>query len=193
MHVFRYYDNKLCPTMEEFQTYLHGFVNSHILAIPPVQENMSHLQRMTLNVSEEIATSIIDDGELDIVRLIELYGPGGILKNNVEPSHEHFAFSICALATYMLVPANGKVSPSLVSMASQMRARKNIIPTVLAETIIGLYLFKSGQTNTFSGSPRLLQVNSHSAHLFYLHTFCFYLNARVRITLEPYLVFFAQA
>lgn len=102
MHVFRYYDNKLCPTMEEFQTYLHGFVNSHILAIPPVQENMSHLQRMTLNVSEEIATSIIDDGELDIVRLIELYGPGGILKNNVEPSHEHFAFSICALATYML-------------------------------------------------------------------------------------------
>ncbi|KAI8538464.1 hypothetical protein RHMOL_Rhmol09G0106100 [Rhododendron molle] len=158
MHVFRYNDNEMCPTVEEFQAYLQGFANSNVLAIPPIQENMSHLLRMKLNISEELAASIIHDGELDVPRLIELYGPNEILENHVEQTHLRFAFSICALAAYMLVPANGKVCPSIVRIASQMGVRKNIIPIVLAETLMGLDLFKSRESNVFSGSPRLLQV-----------------------------------
>lgn len=122
MHVFRCYDDELCPTVEEFQAYLHGFANSHILAVPPLQENMSHLLRMTMNISEELTASIIHDGELDIARLIELYGPDGVLEDYVEQAYRRFALSICALAAYMLVLADGKVSPSLVSIASQMGA-----------------------------------------------------------------------
>ncbi|KAI8568228.1 hypothetical protein RHMOL_Rhmol02G0182300 [Rhododendron molle] len=166
MHIFRNYDNEMCPM------------------------NMSHLLRMKLNISKELTASIIHDSELDIPRLIELYSPGVILENHVEQAHKRFAFSICALAAYALVPANGSVSPSVMSMASQMGARKNIIPTILAKTLMGLDLFKSRQSNIFSGSPRLLQVKPHSAHLFSVfHTFSFYLNARLRITLEPYLSF----
>ncbi|KAI8542265.1 hypothetical protein RHMOL_Rhmol08G0125400 [Rhododendron molle] len=156
-HVFRNYDDEMCPTVEEFQAYLPGFANPKVLAVPPVQENMSHLLMMKLNISRGLAASIIHDDELDIARLIELYGPGGILTDHVEEAHKRFAFSICVLAAYALVPANGRVSPSVVSMASQMGARKKIIPTVLAETLMGLDLFKSGQSNVFSGSPRLLQ------------------------------------
>ncbi|KAI8547496.1 hypothetical protein RHMOL_Rhmol07G0200400 [Rhododendron molle] len=147
MHVFRNYDNEMCPTVEEFQAYLPGFANPNVLAIPPVQENMSHLLMMKLNISGELTASIIHDGEIDIPRLIELYGPGGILTDHVKEAHKRFAFSICVLAAYALVPANGRVSPSVVSMASQMGARKNIIPTVLAETLMGLDLFKSRQSN----------------------------------------------
>ncbi|KAI8542869.1 hypothetical protein RHMOL_Rhmol08G0173600 [Rhododendron molle] len=158
MHVFRNYDNEMCPTVEEFQAYLPGFANFDVLAVPPIQENMSHLLRMKLNISEELTASIIHDGELDIPRLIELYGPDGILENHVEQAHKRFAFSICALAAYALVPANWRVSPSVVSMASQIGAWKNIIPTILAETLMGLDLFKSRQSNVFSGSPRLLQL-----------------------------------
>ncbi|KAI8555278.1 hypothetical protein RHMOL_Rhmol05G0162600 [Rhododendron molle] len=95
---------------------------------------------------------------VNIPRLIELYGPDGVFENYVEQAHRRFAFSICALSTYKLVPADEKVSPSLVSIASQMGARNNTIPIVLAETIMGLDLFKSGQTNTFSDSPHLLQI-----------------------------------
>ncbi|KAI8574624.1 hypothetical protein RHMOL_Rhmol01G0368600 [Rhododendron molle] len=119
---------------------------------------MSNLLRTKLNISKGLAASIIHDGELDIPRLIELYGPGGILQNYVEQSHLRFAFSLCALAAYAFVPADGKVSPSVVSMAAQMGARKNIIPAILAETLMGLDRFKSGQTRVFSGSPRLLQI-----------------------------------
>ncbi|KAI8524814.1 hypothetical protein RHMOL_Rhmol13G0179200 [Rhododendron molle] len=113
VHVFRNYDNEMCPTMEEFQAYLPGFANSDVLAVPPVQENMSHLLMMKLNIFGELTASIIHDGELDIPRLIELYRPGGILENHVAQAHRRFAFSICALAAYALVPANGRVGPSV--------------------------------------------------------------------------------
>ncbi|KAI8572066.1 hypothetical protein RHMOL_Rhmol01G0169700 [Rhododendron molle] len=65
--------------------------------------------------------------------------------------------SICTLAAYMLIPTGEGVCPSIVSIALQMDARKNIMPVVLAETLIGLDLVKSGQTRWFSGCPLLLQ------------------------------------
>ncbi|KAI8530071.1 hypothetical protein RHMOL_Rhmol11G0026600 [Rhododendron molle] len=43
MHVFRFYDDEMCPTVEEFQAYLKGFTDSHLLAVPPFQEDMEHL------------------------------------------------------------------------------------------------------------------------------------------------------
>ncbi|KAI8555279.1 hypothetical protein RHMOL_Rhmol05G0162700 [Rhododendron molle] len=48
--------------------------------------------------------------------------------------------------------------PSLVSVAAQMGARRNVVPLVLAEMLMGLDLVYTGQTNTFSGSPLLLQL-----------------------------------
>ncbi|KAI8529895.1 hypothetical protein RHMOL_Rhmol11G0010300 [Rhododendron molle] len=147
MHVFRFYDDEMCPTVEEFQAYLRGFTNSHVFAVPPLQENMEHLLRMTLNISEELSASIVQNGKLNIIRFIELYGPEGILEDYVEQAHRHFPLSIYALAAYMLIPADGRVSPSLVS---QMGAWKNIMPIVLAETLMGLHLVKSGEIDSFS-------------------------------------------
>lgn len=121
---------------------------------------------MTLNISEEMTSSIVHNGKLDIARLIELYGPDRVLEDYVEQAHRCFTLSICALAAYMLVPSDGRVSLSLVSVASQMGARKNIIPMVLAETLMGLDSVKNGQVNMFSSCPLLLQVGSHLVHLF---------------------------
>ncbi|KAI8560122.1 hypothetical protein RHMOL_Rhmol04G0231400 [Rhododendron molle] len=158
MHVFRFHNNEMCPTVEEFQAYLQGFTDCEVLAIPLFQEDMSQLVQTKLNISEELSASIIQNGNLNIVRLIEMYGPEGALGDYVGQAHRRFMLSVCALAAYMLIPANEGVSPSIVSMALQMDARKNIMPVVLAETLIGLDLVKSGQASWFSGCPLLLQL-----------------------------------
>ncbi|KAI8550575.1 hypothetical protein RHMOL_Rhmol06G0117800 [Rhododendron molle] len=157
MHIFRFYNDEMCPSVEEFQAYLRGFAECGILAIPPFKENMSHLLEAKLNIPDEMSAIIIQNGNLNIVRLIELYGPEGALGDYVRQAHRRFVFSICALAAYMLISANEGVSPNIMSMALQMDARKNIMPIVLAETLIGLDLVKSGQASWFSGCPFLLQ------------------------------------
>ncbi|KAI8563791.1 hypothetical protein RHMOL_Rhmol03G0136500 [Rhododendron molle] len=78
---------------------------------------MSQLLQTKLNIPEELSTSIIQNSELNIVRLIELYGPEGALGDYVGQAHRRFVLSINALATYMLIPADEEVSPSLVSIA----------------------------------------------------------------------------
>ncbi|KAI8537837.1 hypothetical protein RHMOL_Rhmol09G0055100 [Rhododendron molle] len=158
VHVFCFYDDEMCPTVEEFQAYLRGFTDCEVLAIPPFQEDMSQLLEAKLNIPDELSASIIQNGNLNIVRLIELYGPEGALGDYVGQAHRRFVLSVYTLAAYMLIPANGEVSPSIVSMALQMDARKNIMPVVLAETLMGLDLVKSGQTSWFSGCPLLLQL-----------------------------------
>ncbi|KAI8559979.1 hypothetical protein RHMOL_Rhmol04G0219100 [Rhododendron molle] len=117
MHVFRFHNDEMRLTMEEFQAYLRGFIDCETLAIPPFQEDMSQLLQTKLNIAEELSTSIIQKGKLNIVRLIELYGPEGALGDYVGQAHRCFALSICALATCMLIPADEGVSPSIVCIA----------------------------------------------------------------------------
>ena len=80
------------------------------------------------------------------------------------------------LAAYLLVSPNGRVNPSLVSVATQLSDRRNVVPMVLAETLIGLDLVATGQTIIFGGSPLLLQVNSLSSPFSGFRTFYFYLT-----------------
>ncbi|KAI8572061.1 hypothetical protein RHMOL_Rhmol01G0169200 [Rhododendron molle] len=108
---------------------------------------MSQLVQTKLNIPEELSASIIQNGNLNIVRLIELYGPEGALGDYVGQTHRSFVLLVCMLAAYMLIPVDEEVNPSIVSIALQMDTRKNIMPTVLAETLIGLDLVKSGQAN----------------------------------------------
>ncbi|KAI8542757.1 hypothetical protein RHMOL_Rhmol08G0164400 [Rhododendron molle] len=119
---------------------------------------MVNLLRMTLHISGELTATLVHGGLLDIMGFIESYSLDGNLEDHAAQAHRRFALSICALATYMLVSADARVSCNLVSIASQMGARKNITPLVLAETIMGMDLVYAGKTNTFSSSPLLLQI-----------------------------------
>ncbi|KAI8538318.1 hypothetical protein RHMOL_Rhmol09G0093200 [Rhododendron molle] len=65
---------------------------------------------------------------------------------------------MCLLAACLLVHSTGHASSALVSIAVQIEARKDVVPMVLAETLIGLDRVCSGETETFGGSPLLLQV-----------------------------------
>ena len=65
---------------------------------------------------------------------------------------------MCLLALYLLVPCDGHPSSAIVGVAAQIEQRRDVVPLVLAETIMGLDAVKAGRTNTFAGSPLLLQV-----------------------------------
>jgi hypothetical protein len=164
VHVFRFGYDEMCPTVEEFQAYVPSFANLGALAVPPCYENMEQILQERLNIPGELTGSIILDGELDAVRLIELYGPEGALGDFVGEAHRRYVLSICALAAYMLIPGDGRISPKLVSIAAQMDAGKNIMPIVLAETLLGLNKVLYDQADSFGGCPALLQV--YSAYLF---------------------------
>ncbi|KAI8535409.1 hypothetical protein RHMOL_Rhmol10G0171800 [Rhododendron molle] len=145
MHVFRFYQDEMCPTVEEFQAYLRA---------------------------EELSASVIQGEELNIAHLIELYGLEGALGDYVEQAHRCLVLLLCALAASMLILVNERVCPSLVSIALQMNSRKNIMPIVLAETLMGLDLVKSGQADSFSGCPLLLQIVSGFLLVFKLVQLC---------------------
>ncbi|KAI8568246.1 hypothetical protein RHMOL_Rhmol02G0184000 [Rhododendron molle] len=145
VHVFRFGDQELCPTVEEFRAYLGGFGSGEVI-IPPVRESAYRVLVAALGLSDNAARYLVRNGHLNAMRLIELFSPRMI------------ALCMCLLAAYLLVPSAGHASSALASVVVQVEARKDVIPMVLAETLIGLDKFCSGETETFGGSPLLLQI-----------------------------------
>lgn len=155
VHVLRFGDNELCPTVEEFQAYLQGFASS-VIVVPPYRKSMPKLLKSYLNISGGAAKSLLSSSQINVMRLMEWYGPKGNTKDTAVQARRQFALAISVLAAYMLVSPDGRVNPSLVSVAAQMGTRRNVVPLVLLETLIGLDLVYTGQRNTFSSSPLLL-------------------------------------
>jgi hypothetical protein len=124
---------------------------------------MSKLLKTSLNITNGAAESLLSGGQINIMRLMEWYGPEGDIRDTARQARRRFALVICVLAAYLLVSQDGRVNPSLVSVATQLGDRRNVVPMVLAETLMGLDLVATGQTNVFGGSPLLLQVNSLSS------------------------------
>ncbi|KAI8568930.1 hypothetical protein RHMOL_Rhmol02G0239100 [Rhododendron molle] len=157
VHVFRFGDNELCPTVEEFQAYLQGFASS-VIVVPPCRKSMSKLLKTSLNITTGAPESLLNGGQINIMRLMEWYGPEGDTEDMALQARRRFALVISVLAAYLLVSPNGEVAPSLVSVATQLGARRNVVPMVLTEMLIGLDLASTGQTMTFGDSPLLLQL-----------------------------------
>ena len=76
VHVFRFGDDELCPTVEEFQAYLQGIVSS-VVVVPPYRKSMLKLLRTSLNITSGAAESLLSGGQINIMRLLEWYGPEG--------------------------------------------------------------------------------------------------------------------
>ncbi|KAI8574625.1 hypothetical protein RHMOL_Rhmol01G0368700 [Rhododendron molle] len=155
--VFRFGDDELCPTVEEFHVYLQGFA-SNTIVVPPYRESMPKLLTSSLRISKSATESLLNGGQINIMRLMEWFGPKGDTTDTAVQDRRRFALTICMLAAYLLVSPDGRVNPSLVSVATQLGVHRNVVPMVLAETLMGLDLVATGQTETFGGSPLLLQL-----------------------------------
>ena len=156
-HVFRFGLQELCPTIEEFHAYLETRPETEPV-VPPNRANLVKILKEKLGVSDGVARHLIRGGSLDILRLFADFSPRGNPLDYTVQNRRMFALCMCLLATYLLVPNDGNPNPSIISVAAQIEQRRDVVPMVLAETLMGLDAVKSGRTSVFAGSPLLLQV-----------------------------------
>lgn len=142
---------------------------------------MPRILREKLSIGGALAKYLVNGIELNTMRLIELFMAKGDPYDFVWQGQRLSALSMCLLAAYLLVPSDGRANPLLVGVSAQIEECKDVVPMVLAETLIGLDAVRTGQTRVFEGSPLLLQVYSHSALPFLLFSLLLYLNARFRL------------
>lgn len=154
-HVFRFGLQELCPTIEEFHAYLETRPETEPV-VPPNRANLVKILKEKLGVSDGIARHLIRGGSLDILRLFADFSPRGNPLDYTVQNRRMFALCMCLLATYLLVPNDGNPNPSIISVAAQIEQRRDVVPMVLAETLMGLDAVKSGRTSVFAGSPLFL-------------------------------------
>jgi hypothetical protein len=157
LHVFRFGMQELCPTVEEFQAYLGGNAFADPV-IPPIRQNYANILSRKLGLGNGAARFLIRNETLNILRLFADYSPTGDLLDFTVQNRRMFALCMCLLALYLLVPSDGHPNSAIVGVAAQIEQRRDVVPLVLAETIMGLDAVKTGRTDTFAGSPLLLQV-----------------------------------
>ncbi|KAI8560121.1 hypothetical protein RHMOL_Rhmol04G0231300 [Rhododendron molle] len=108
VHVFRYGDNELCPIVEEFQAYLQGFA-SHMIVIPPYRKRMSKLLKTSLNITTGAAESLLSGRQINVMRLMEWYGPEGNTGDMALQACRRFALVISVLTVYLLLWLSDKL------------------------------------------------------------------------------------
>ena len=64
----------------------------------------------------------------------------------------------CLYSEYLLVSNEGDGDARIFSIIEQLEAGAYPFPLILAETLVGLDSFKSGDSPNLKGSPLLLQV-----------------------------------
>ncbi|KAH7856490.1 hypothetical protein Vadar_001946 [Vaccinium darrowii] len=120
--------------------------------------NYANILGRKLGLGSGAARFLIRNETLNVLRLFADYGPTGDLLDFTVQNRRMFALCMCLLALYLLVPYDGHPSSAIVGVAVQIEQRRDVVPLVLAETIMGLDAVKAGRTNTFAGSPLLLQM-----------------------------------
>lgn len=179
VHVFRFGYEELCPTVEEFQALLEYRPRKSIV-VPTIQVSAVTTLQTMLSLSRSKAVQFLPHGEFNVLRLIEHFRPMGDPNDEAYQKRRRAALCIALLARYLLVPGNGKVSHSLAMVTSQMLEDKNIVPLILAETLLGLdQICAKGAEGTllFAGSPLLLQViiPAYASSSFFLNGNFFFL------------------
>lgn len=174
VHVFRFKGEELCPTVEEFRAYLGSFRSERVIA-PRQDGSMTSLFSEFLGMPRALARSLMSGGRLDVGRVVRIYGPGGDAPEGTTHGCRLRALVICLMAGYLLVNPEGNFDPCLVGVAVDFERREDIIPLVLAETLMGLDRVKAGEiTSSYAGAPLLLQVRRSSLDFWYRVATCLF-------------------
>lgn len=142
-----------------------GYFESNFTVIPPLRVSMAGILRVKLGVSDGLSKFLVRGGELNVMRLIEIFMQDGDPYDFVWQSRLLSALCMCLLAAYLLVSPDGRASHLLVGVTAQIEERRDVVPMVLAETLIGLDTGHAGQSRYYGGSPLLLQVGPHFVFL----------------------------
>ena len=96
-------------------------------------------------------------GKLNILLIFAYFSWLAIPMTDILHSRFLDAFCLCILARYFLVHETYCVDHKICFVVANLRNR-NLVGTILAETLNGLDAFHRKEANFFVGSPFLLQV-----------------------------------
>ena len=152
-HVFRFNSQELCPLIEEFAAILgYSLDSTATIALPDLDMQIPHKLITFFDMPpDNIYSSLLPSGLLNLSSLITVCGTKG--KNT--PAWIR-TISFFLYAQFLLVSSQGDTDMRVISILEQVETGANPMPTILAETIIGLDNFK--EQNRLSGSLLLLQV-----------------------------------
>ena len=152
-HVFRFNSQELCPLIEEFAAILGCSLDSTaMIALPDLDMQIPHRLITFFDMPpDNIYSSLLPSGLLNFSSLITACET----KDKNTPAWVR-TVSFCLYAQFLLVSSQGDADMRVISILEQVETGANPMPTILAETIIGLDNFK--EQNRLSGSLLLLQV-----------------------------------
>ncbi|KAI8551255.1 hypothetical protein RHMOL_Rhmol06G0171100 [Rhododendron molle] len=78
VHVFRFGEQELCPTVEKFRAHLGGFGSGEFI-VPPMRESAYRVLVVALGLGDGAARYLVRNGHLNVMRLIELFSSLGDL------------------------------------------------------------------------------------------------------------------
>lgn len=158
----------MCPTFEDFQALMESECNKEILP----QLRFGHVQALgrMCGLTMHDALSLICNGELDILSLIQRFSDPGDRGDHHWQGFRRHALCLCMLSHFLLVPGFSGSSVCLIEVAQGLKEGKSCIAMILAETLMGLDAFHRRETTKFTGGPLLLQVMFPSlSHIYIAH------------------------
>ena len=152
-YVFRFNSQELCPLIEESAAILGCSLDSTaMIALPNLDMQIPHRLITFFDMSpDNIYSSLLPSELLNLSSLITACEA----KDKNTPAWVR-TVSFCLYVQFLLVSPQGDADMRIISILEQVETGANPMPTILAETIIGLDNFK--EQNHLSGSLLLLQV-----------------------------------
>jgi len=155
LHVFRFGDKEICPTVEEFAAIL-GCPLYDPPALPSLDARFALDFEKLLDLSKSECKSLISDCSVNLAKLFERFNtvPEDVLQRR------YFRRAICFLLLnrFLFVSVGDMGDASLIRVVDQMQNGRSFIHLVLAETLLCLDRLKKDPSGSFSGSPLLLQI-----------------------------------
>lgn len=165
VHVFRFGIQELCPTVEELHAYL-GSHDSKEPIVPMIRESMKKILKTQLGLCSGVTDFLIQGSVIKILHLFEIFSPTKDLTDFKHQGDRMIACFICLFPAFLLVHSVGEPSSLLVGVAAQIESHKDVAPLVFAETLMGLDAVHVDRTQTFGGSPLLLQARTSLSYPF---------------------------
>ncbi|XP_077225641.1 uncharacterized protein LOC143858806 [Tasmannia lanceolata] len=168
-HVFRFDNQEMCPTFEEWCALLEYPVDGPLVK-PSCVPDYRPLFLCLMDNPDESMNSFMKGQEVSMQRLIDIYPPVGYIGAVDIQKARRRALRFCSFARFLTVQPSRFASAVLLDLVDQMDRGANPIPTMLAETFNGLddmahLRASSGPSSyirsfvgSFSGCPALLQV-----------------------------------
>ena len=159
-HVFRFGSAELCPTIEEFRACLISPPKGMMFRPSPKKDYKQEIRNF-FGWNEEEVSMFVQGQRLKLRPMIEAYARPEP-EDDEAKARRRRVYLYCIIARTLLQSQEGTGSPIIIDLIRHAEGKRDIVPTILAETLRGLDLAANlkgrCRLEKFNGSLYLLQI-----------------------------------